>query len=346
MVQSQLSTGEPTPAPEQPQPRASAWRRPLLSRAPWVTPRTVVIAAWVIALVLFCLVQGIPVDRFQQNLWILSGIVVVGLGNPTRSLWRMLLDWLPFILLLYLYDFSRGAAERLGMPVHVNEAIAFDRWLFGGNVPTVWLQQHLYDYWVVRWYDVICSLVYFSHFVAVWVIAGILYVRNREQWVRFARRVLVLSFAGLFTFALFPAAPPWWAARAGLIDPVSRIASRGWDALGLHTARDLIQQGQGVVNDVAAIPSLHFAFSALICAFFWKAVPVWGKPLLASYPLVMAFTLVYSGEHFVLDIVLGGVYVAGTVFACNRWESWRARPRPADAPRAQAAPTNPAPELP
>ncbi|MEO6822331.1 MAG: phosphoesterase PA-phosphatase, partial [Candidatus Nanopelagicales bacterium] len=142
-----MSTGEPVP--EQPQARASAWRRPLLSRAPWVTPRALVIGAWVVALVVFCIVQGIPVDRFQQNLWILSGIVVVGLGNPTRSLWRMLLDWLPFILLLYLYDFSRGAAERLGMPVHVNEAIAFDRWLFGGNVPTVWLQQHLYDYWVV-----------------------------------------------------------------------------------------------------------------------------------------------------------------------------------------------------
>lgn len=326
MVQPQVSTDEPTPVPDPP-PRTSPWRRPLLRRAPWVTPRLLVISAWVIALVAFCIVQGIPVDRFQQNLWILSGIVVVGLGNRSRSLWRMLLDWLPFILLLYLYDFSRGAAERLGMPVHVDEAIAFDKWLFHGNVPTVWLQQHLYDYWVVHWYDVIGSLVYFSHFIAVWVIAGVLYVRNREQWVRFARRVLVLSFAGLFTFALFPAAPPWWAAWHGLIPPVDRIASRGWDALGLHTARDLIQEGQGVVNDVAAIPSLHFAFSMLICWYFWKSIPRWARPLLALYPLTMAFTLVYAGEHFVLDIVLGGIYVAGTCIGCDRWERWRSRRR-------------------
>jgi membrane-associated phospholipid phosphatase len=337
MAQSEVTTDEPPRSPDQSPPRVSFWRQPLRSGPGWLTPRAIAIAVWLLALIVFCVVQGIPIDRFQQNLWIMSGIVVVGLGNPTRGLWRMLLDWLPFILLLYLYDFSRGAAEHLGMPVHVFEAIDFDSWVFHGVVPTVWLQAHLYDPWNVHWYDVVGSLVYFSHFVAVWVIAGVLYVRDREQWVRFARRVLVLSFAGLLTFALFPAAPPWWAAQAGDIPPVDRIASRGWDAIGLHIARQVIQQGQGVVNDVAAIPSLHFAFSALICAFFWKSVPAWGKALLALYPLTMAFTLVYAGEHFFLDIVLGALYVAGTVVACNRWERWRSRPR---TPRADVVPAS------
>jgi len=40
-----------------------------------------------------------------------------------------------------VYD-SRGIADGLGMPLHVSDVAAADRDLFGGTVPTVWLQQH------------------------------------------------------------------------------------------------------------------------------------------------------------------------------------------------------------
>ena len=308
VTEPQVHTQDPTTAEDELAVTSSFWQRRLSARFSWLTPRVLIIVAWVVALVLFCYFLGVPIDRFQQNLWILSGLLVVGLGNPNRSPWRLLLDWLPFILFLYLYDFSRGAAERLNMPTHVTEAIDFDKFVFFGNVPTVWLQQHLYDPSYVHWWEVITSLTYFSHFVAVWVIAAVLYATNRDRWVKFARRVLVLSFSGLITFALFPAAPPWWAHTHGYIDyPILRISWRGWDVIGLHIAGQLIQEGQGVVNDVAAIPSLHTAFAVLISVFFWKSVRWWGKVLLFSYPCVMAFALVYAGEHFVLDAILGKV---------------------------------------
>jgi hypothetical protein len=317
----------------------SPWQRQLSTRLPWLTPKTALIAFWAVALAGFSYYRGVPVDRFQQNLWILSGLLLIGLGNPKRSAWRLLLDWLPFILFLYLYDFSRGAAEKLGMPTHVTEAIDFDKFLFFGNIPTVWLQQHLYDPTSIPWWEVVTSLCYFSHFVAVWVIAAVLYATNRDRWVKFARRVLVLSFAGLITFALFPAAPPWWASVHGYIDvPVPRLASRGWDVIGLHMAGQLIQAGQGVVNDVAAIPSLHTGFAVLISVFFWRSVPRWGKVLLFLYPVLMAFTLVYAGEHFVIDTIIGAIYVAGTFLGCNAWERWREKSKTANAARTAAVP--------
>jgi len=34
-----------------------------------------------------------------------------------------------------------------------------------GEVPTLWLQHHLYSPAHIRWYDVAASFVYFSHFV-------------------------------------------------------------------------------------------------------------------------------------------------------------------------------------
>jgi len=49
-------------------------------------------------------------------------------------------------------------------------------------------------------------------------------------------------------------------------------------------------------------------------------------PLLLAYPLSMTFTLVYTAEHWVIDVLVGWAYV-GLVFIvvgfAERW--WRAR---------------------
>jgi hypothetical protein len=40
--------------------------------------------------------------------------------------------------------------------------------------------------------------------------------------------------------------------------------------------------------------------------------------------LMMAFTLVYSAEHYVIDILLGWALAAAVMFAIGRWEERRA----------------------
>ena len=56
--------------------------------------------------------------------------------------------------------------------------------------------------------------------------------------------------------------------------------------LGGGTA-GLFSEGQASVNLVAAVPSLHSAFSALVAMFLWGRVRPWLRPLLALYPLAM-----------------------------------------------------------
>ena len=69
----------------------------------------------------------------------------------------------------------------------------------------------------------------------------------------------------------------------------------------------------------------------LICLFFWKAASNRKRILLAAYPICMAFTLVYTGEHFVIDIFMGWIYAAATFYfgskLLDRWEAWRMRKR-------------------
>ena len=123
---------------------------------------------------------------------------------------RFLRDWLPIALLLVGYNISRGYADDLFAP-HVTPLIGADRAIFGGHVPTVWLQHQLYQPGRVQWWEVAVSLVYVSHFLTVPTVAVILWVRDRFQWARYMRRWFILSLAGLITYFLYPAAPPWCA---------------------------------------------------------------------------------------------------------------------------------------
>jgi hypothetical protein len=250
---------------------------------------------------------------------------------PWRQHLLFLRDWLPIALLLVVYNISRGYADDLFAP-HVTELIHADEgmfgWATGGQVPTVWLQQHLYEANAVQWWEVAVSLVYVSHFLAVPTVGVILWVRKREQWARFMRRWFTLSVAGLITYFLYPAAPPWWASRYGqLPEHVERISTNGWNAIGLHSAGNTLNALQvEASNPVAAMPSLHTAYAMMAVAFFLPMVARRWWPLMLAYPLAMTFTLVYSGEHYVIDVLVGWAYVAGVfliVGAAERW--WKAR---------------------
>ena len=291
----------------------------------------VALAAWAAALVVYCLRYGFPFDRANMSLWLLAGLVAASVGRPLRRVGRIFLDWLPFILILYLYDYSRGAADTLGATVQVEAPILWDRVLFLGADPAVWLQQTFYDPQTVHWWDMVGSLVYVSHFVVVWAIAGVLYLRDRDHWFKWARALVVLSFAGLITYAVLPAAPPWYAAEEGLLPPLDRISTRGLDAMGLSFAEGLVDHGRAVTNDVAAIPSLHTAFAALVCLWFIRRIPQrhrwWAQPLLIAYPIAMLATLVYSGEHYVIDGIIGAGYVVAVLAGLAGWDQWRAARR-------------------
>ena len=126
------------------------------------------------------------------------------LGKGWRAFRQVLLDWLPFTAVLVVYDVSRGLATWVGLPLHMSDIAAADRDLFGGTVPTVWLQDHFLHPGAPTWYDALATLVYITHFLATPIVAAVLWLRNREVWIQFITRVIALSVAGLVTYVSFP----------------------------------------------------------------------------------------------------------------------------------------------
>jgi membrane-associated phospholipid phosphatase len=184
----------------------------------------------------------------------------------------------------------------------------------------------------------LASWVYFSHFVVAISVALVLWLRNRSDWAAFMRRFLFLCAAGLATYFAYPAAPPWWAYQHGYLDEVVRISTRGWAELGLHGAFNALNAGQLGSNPVAAMPSLHTAWALLVVAFFLPRVARRWWPLLLAYPLAMALTLIYTGEHYLIDVLAGWAYVAAAFLVVGLAERWwrghRARSRPPGEPVA------------
>jgi membrane-associated phospholipid phosphatase len=53
------------------------------------------------------------------------------------------------------------------------------------------------------------------------------------------------------------------------------------------------------------MPSLHAGAALLVALFFWPSVDVLRRVALLAYAVAMAVTLVYTGEHYVVDVAAG-----------------------------------------
>ena len=101
---------------------------------------------------------------------------------------------------------------------------------------------------------------------------------------------------------------------------IARITARGWRSMGLSTVSKVFDRGKDITNPVAALPSLHAAFSLLVVVFLFGVMPKWLRVVSLILPLSMAFTLVYFGEHYVTDILLGWIFVAAVSYFATIYE--------------------------
>ena len=282
----------------------------------WVAP-----ALYLAVLSAYMWREGIPVGRERLLIWIVLGLLALSTANVGGWARGVVLEWLPFALVLAVYDLLRGHADGLLFSTWYRPQLEADAFLFGGNVPTVWLQDRLWhgpD--TIRWYDYAAWAVYVSYFVATYLVAGLLWFFARAQFRRYVACVVLLAGMAFATFALFPAAPPWLASRMGELDPTTRLIGpiSGHIPFLSLSFEGLYERGSEYANPVAAVPSLHAAYTLLITLFLWRSAPRWARPLLAAYPLAMAFALTYTAEHYVFDILLGWTYTVIAVWVVNR----------------------------
>ena len=198
-----------------------------------------------------------------------------------------------------LFALLRTLADNTGIPVHAGYAVHADEWLFGGVLPQHWLQERLYDAGSVSPIAVYCLAIIVSYYLLPHLVALGLWRRRPTEFRRYALAVLIAVYAGLAVSVLVPTAPPWLASTYTDAPHVARI-----EAVMLRWNPETIGPGpMPGVNPVAAMPSLHFTLTALIVLALWRRPRL--RVLSLIYAASMAFSLVFMGEHFVVDVLAG-----------------------------------------
>ncbi len=161
------------------------------------------------------------------------------------------------------------------------------------------------------------------HYAAVYVLTSVallvfLYLRHPPTF-RWARRsTLLLNLIAAVCFALYPVAPPRLNPELTIVDTVT--AQGIWGSWGSPIG--------DAVNQLAALPSLHFAWVLWVLAMLVISARrrVLGRALsiilitLASTDIVLtAVVVVVTGNHYPLDLVAGAALVAVSIPATRPW---------------------------
>lgn len=258
---------------------------------------------------------------FRGGLAITPDVMAVALALAAVLLGRgrlFLRDWLPFIALLLAYELMRGLADDAGLPVHMEDLILVDRLLAFGNLPTQVLQDALHPATGIDRVAMLATAIYMLHFALPIVTGFVLWVWRRSQFHDFVAALILLSLAAFVTYLLLPAAPPWYAAGHGALNgpdgrPVIAYLKPGAfetvaDALGFDGSYIYTYAFYGVgPNAVAAWPSLHVAYPFLAFLVLRRAFGRIGW-LALGYTVLVAFSVVYTGDHWLHDCIAGVAY--------------------------------------
>ncbi|HEY4998049.1 MAG TPA: phosphatase PAP2 family protein, partial [Usitatibacter sp.] len=185
--------------------------------------------AYVIASAVMVFAVGVPTSHDLVFLWFAVGMVAFSVTDLRRRVPRLVIEWAPFIAVLFVYDRLRGFADGLLFQAREFPQLHVEAALFGKPIPTIWLQSHL---WHgpnhLHWWDYLTWFIYLTHFFATLVVAAILWTWAHEKFSRFATMVCVLALTGFATYTLYPADPPWLAARHGSVGEANRIVGVVW----------------------------------------------------------------------------------------------------------------------
>jgi PAP2 superfamily len=222
----------------------------------------------------------------------------VGSVSPARRRSRWWVEALALLWLLWVYEaVTNFAPLRLHAAVahaegllHAEQALhldperALDTWLAG---------QHTLGVILSDYYDN-------AHFVVTLGLLGWLWWRRADIYRPLRNSLVLVNLLAFIVFWLYPVAPPrMLAGFVDIVESTHAFGSSHGGALASHA------------DEFAAMPSLHIAWAVWCSLALWRmSARRWVRALAVLYPCVTAFTVIATGNHFVLDL-LGGLLVMG-----------------------------------
>jgi membrane-associated phospholipid phosphatase len=263
-------------------------------------------AAWLVLASLVGLVVLLLVfERFLFLPKILMAGLILLAATLLGRIKPLIRDWFVFMAFVYLFDSLRGTIYILtckwNLPAYALYVLNVERKLFGG-VPSVALQKALLRPDAAgsfSWLEKGLTVCYGSHFIAFLFVGFLIWLSRPKAFSLYKTSFYWLIFLGILGYAVAPTVPPWMASEHfGLIPPLTRF-----NAILFNFAIPDLSNGFDT-NPIAAMPSLHAAFPVLCSLLLWRLYR-WKAAPFYLYTLAILFTIVYSGDHYVTDVLAG-----------------------------------------
>ena len=251
------------------------------------------------------------------GLFVIFAIMLVPIGRA-RS---FLISFVPYAAVWFIFTALRSLSDETILARTLNLKVAqLERWLFNGQYPTVMLQDRFFDPSHLHWYDYFLTGIHWSYFIIPHAVAIRTWQKNPALFRHYLAALILLLAVGLCIYFLIPANPPWLAPEP-VNSPSAAVVYRVMETIGKELGGGVYNASYRVIgesNAIAAMPSIHMAITFLLVFPAFYAGKRWGIAALV-YSGLMGYSLVYLGEHYVVDVVVGCIVTAYAWFASGVW---------------------------
>lgn len=229
--------------------------------------------------------------------------------------------FLPWFLFGIIYDSMRLYPNYKVNPIDVENLYDAEKFLFGITASTAAELKAVADHTSLmipgEFFKVHHSALadfFAGIFYLCWVpvpiaFAVYLYLTKQIQWFRrFSWAFLLVNIIGFIGYYIYPAAPPWYAMNYGF-EPVlhtpGNVAGLGRfdEMMGIPVFHALYGKN---ANVFAAVPSLHAAYMFLTTIYAVLSHKRWYTIALFTFICLGIWcTAVYTGHHYIIDVILG-----------------------------------------
>lgn len=162
--------------------------------------------------------------------------------------------------------------------------LPINRLMSGGVTVEIWLDSHvpLWSIWIVPY---LLTLVW-------WIVAGVwaLWSMDDRLYVAFVCSWVLACIIGFSVFVLYP---------TYMVRP--QVVGDGW-------ADRIVRYVYANDHTYNAFPSMHLWVTVTIALYWSRWKPKW-RGMLVTATIVVAFSTVLSGQHWIMDVV-GGTILA------------------------------------
>ena len=284
--------------------------------------------------------KPIIIALFVSCVYLLWTILFVGFRNDhliflivsliawfaTETSRRIYTDFSVFILYWIIYDSMRVYPNYKFNPVHIQQPYDIEKSMFGIPYGDIILTPN--EYFAIfnsSFLDLLTGFFYLNWVPLPFFFAFYFYLTGRVKLFRdFAFVFLFVNILGFIIYYLYPAAPPWYVALHGFEffhETMGNSAQlyRFDDLVGLPIFASLYEKN---ANVFAAIPSLHSAYPVILLYYGSKLKRSWLNALFVIFMLGIWFSAVYSGHHYIIDVILGALCAVAGI-AIFEWVSRR-----------------------